>query len=155
MKYAQQRTPMPCCSLFFKTPTKQRPSPPAGIGTRWRQRAHRRPDQEPHVGRCLDGEAGAPSRHNINRPSRMRPTSVLLPVHPELTARDLADFHIDATQLEFTDWKTHRGAAITAAPRLMEHQRAVLSFELLNELAGRVGHTDAARVKLDHIAIRV
>ena len=85
----------------------------------------------------------------------MCPTIVLFAVHPELTAGNLAHFDINASQLELAYWKAHRGAAIAAAPRLMKHQRAVFALELLYEPAGRVGHTDTARVELNHIAVRV
>ena len=37
----------------------------------------------------------------------------------------------------------------------MKHQRAVFALELLNELAGRIGDPDTARVKLNHIAVRI
>jgi hypothetical protein len=83
------------------------------------------------------------------------PPFVLLAVHPELTASNLAYFDINASQLELTYRKTHGGAAITAAPRLMKHQGTVFALELLNELAGRIGDTDTARIELNHIAVRV
>jgi len=85
----------------------------------------------------------------------MRPAPVLLAVHPELAARDLAHLDINASQLEFAHGKTHRGAAIAAAPRLMKHQRAVFALQLLNQLPGRVGYADAARIELNHVAVRV
>src|SRR5690349_10604451 len=150
---------MRCCWPSCRTPMQPRPRRPVGIAKTWnvpwdglRRCAHRRADQEPHVGRRLHREAGAAPRHYIDRPPRVRPTLVLFAIHPEFTARDLANLDIDAAQLEFAQRKTHRGAAIAAAPRLMKHQRAVFAPELLNEPAGRVGYPDTARIKLNHVA---
>src|SRR5262249_33241049 len=79
----------------------------------------------------------------VHRPARVLPQLELLAVHPELAARNLADFLVDAAELEFTDWKAHGGAAIAAAPRLMEHERPMLLLQPLDDFPRRARDADA------------
>src|SRR5271165_747251 len=73
-------------------------------------------------------------RHYVHGPARVRPKPKLLPIHPELTAGDLAHFFIDTAQLELAHLKAQRRAAVAAAAGQMKHVGAVGRFELLDEL---------------------
>src|ERR1700722_12357789 len=104
--------------------------------------AQLRADQEAPVERRFERKAGAASRDHVHGPAGMRPALVLLAIHPELAARDLADFHVDSAELEFADLEAHGGAAIAAPPRLLKHDRSMRRLQLLDQPAGvvRDGH---------------
>ena len=73
----------------------------------------------------------------------MCPSLELLAVHPELAAGNLAHLLVDSPQLELPNLKTHGGAAVAAAPGLMEHDGPVLALQFFDELARGLGHAHA------------
>jgi hypothetical protein len=79
----------------------------------------------------------------------MRPTLELLAVHPKLAAGNFSDLLVDAAQLELSNLKAHRRAAVAAPTRLMEHDRTVRLLELLDQLSRSISHADAAGIHGD------
>src|ERR1700736_532912 len=124
----------------------------SGLRSRWRSRAERRTNEKSHVQRRLQRKTCAPPRHHVHHPPRVRPSPKLLAVHPEFTTRDFAYLFIHVAQLELTDLKAHRRAAITAAAGLMEHERAIFLFQRFDQLTGGVRHADAIRGESNYIS---
>ena len=65
----------------------------------------------------------------------------------EVDPPDLAEMNIGITHQELAARVAHGGTAIAAAPGLVEHQRAMLGLEGVDQAQGRLGGKDA----LDHV----
>jgi hypothetical protein len=106
--------------------------------------AERRTNEKSHVQRRLQRKACAPPRHHVHRPLRVRPPSGLIAIHPKFTADDLPHLFIDTAQLELSDLKAHGRAAVAAAAGQVEHDRTILLFQRLDQLARGIRNTDSA-----------
>src|ERR1035438_6036009 len=66
----------------------------------------------------------------------------LTPAHVEGFAVHLTELHVRVADDEFAARIAHRGAAIAAAPRLMEHERTMLLAEHPDEVDREIGGED-------------
>ncbi len=67
------------------------------------------------------------------------PALVLLTVDVERTAGELPEEHVPGAEEDLPLGEADRGAAVTAAPRLHEHERAVTGLQALDRGERRVG----------------
>lgn len=96
--------------------------------------------------RALKGKAGAAAGNHVDDQLAVGEEFVLLRPHPDRTTADVTKADIDPADLELTCRIAHRRAAIAAAARLMEHQRAMKPLQSLNDRSGRFGDDNP----LDH-----
>ncbi len=92
--------------------------------------------------RALERERVAAARSDVDHERRPPPALVLFAVDVERAPGDLADEHVPGAEEELPLGQADRGAAVTAAPRLHEHERAVAGPEPLDRGERRVGGPD-------------
>lgn len=96
------------------------------------------PDQEAHPLGIVERELPAAARHYVEEKLGVFPVLELAAAHVKRLAVDLSELHIGVADHEFPARVAHRGAAVAAAPRLMEHQQPVLFAQDADEVDGEV-----------------
>ncbi len=83
-------------------------------------------DEEPETFRSIERKHAATTRDHVENQLRVLPILKLAAAHVKWLAVHLAQLHIRIANQELATRIAHRGAAIAAAPRLVEHQRPML-----------------------------
>src|SRR6218665_279621 len=89
--------------------------------------------QEPLPGRAFEREHAATARHHVDDQMRVLPVLELRPADVERHAADMPEQPVVIADDELGLRVTHRRAAVTAAPGLVEHQRPVLRAQLVDQ----------------------
>ncbi len=92
-----------------------------------------RAGEEPQPRGPLQREHAAVAGHGIDDQVRVFPVGELGFAHVEGRARDLAEQHVGIAEHEFAAGEAHGRAAVAAAAGLVEHERAVLCLQPLDE----------------------
>jgi hypothetical protein len=87
----------------------------------------------------LERESTAPARHHVDDQLGVFPDLELQGADVERGAADVSEQDVTGTDPEFAARIAHRGTAVTAAPRLVEEQGAVLRFQTAKHGRRRLG----------------